>query len=82
MNEEELLKQAMSVPEEKANKLTTILNNTHRSRRDSESLIEELIEKRKRVAENRINFSSLTEECRRINKILDKNKKYDIEFSR
>ena len=81
MNEEELLKQAMSVPEEKANKLTTILNNTHRSRRDSESLIEELIEKRKRVAENRINFSSLTEECRRINKILDKNKKYDIEFS-
>lgn len=81
MNEEELLKQAMSVPEEKANKLTTILNNTRHSRRDSESLIEELIEKRKRVAENRINFSSLTEECRRINKILDKNKKYDIEFS-
>lgn len=71
----------MSVPEEKANKLTTILNNTRRSRRDSESLIEELIEKRKRVAENRINFSSLTEECRRINKILDKNKNYDIEFS-
>lgn len=81
MSVEELLKQAMSVPKEKANELTTILNNTHCSRRESEAFIEELIEKRKRVAENRINFSSLTEECRRINRKLDKIKKYDIEFS-
>lgn len=75
MSVEELLKQAMSVPEEKANELTAIINNTRCSRKESEAFIEELIEKRKRVAENRINFNSLTEECRRINRKLDNYKK-------